>query len=337
MANDNVENIELALKNILASDSPQSARQNFILLGQNIDIYLNQLETFYNQMENVSPIVAQYRAMEASQQVITYAIYKQLAYNQSTIESLLKQGYLILDKIRYFFTNEKILYSIGLISGRGKEKQLFEFQLTIQEILKNSAVTFNTRAKIDNVFKLRMTGGKKSLLETYREAEQTVITDVSDSSSVFSAIYDYVKTENSHGRKINKGNAFQAYKRIVANRSNQIPPEVAVQLIKETLADIRKNTVSSIKGGDFLTDQIKFYSAAPSLITTSLVRSSLQDISKNLKMLSNSELDQDFKNAISEMFIKTNHETANQIEEEGAEESKVYLNNLLKQLGFKIT
>ena len=53
-----------------------------------------------------------------------------------------------------------------------------------------------------------MFGGKKSLLNIYNEAEKAVTADVKDSSTVFSAVYDYIRVERSHGRKINKGNAY---------------------------------------------------------------------------------------------------------------------------------
>lgn len=328
----NVEIIESNLIDILASGSPKEAKQRLLNLSQNIDKYLNELDSFYNTLEDVSPVVSQYQAMQASQQTITYAIYKRLVYSESQIQSLLKQGYIILEKIRNFFTNEEITYQIGFIKG-GK---LFEFNLTLEQVLERTKVTFNTRAKIDNIFKLRMTGGKKSLLDIYKDAQQAVITDVRDSSTVFSAVYDYVKQQHSHGVKINKGNAFEAYKRIVAQRGNEIPPPVSVELIQQTLTDIRSNTASSVKGGDYLTSQIKFYSTAPSLVTTSLIRKSLQDISASLKMVSNSNLDQEFKEAIRKIFIKDKHQVAEGADQQGAKQAEEYLTNLLKSLGLKV-
>ena len=331
--NDNATIIKSTLKEILKSKTPQFARTKLLQLGKQIDDYLYQLDSFYSTMEDASSIVSQYQAMEASKPTITYAIYKKLIYSQSEIESLLKQGYIILDYIRTFFTNENIKYEIGFIKG-GK---LFEYELTLQQILERSKVVFNTRSKIDNVFKLRMFGGKKSLLNIYNEAEKAVTADVKDSSTVFSAVYDYIRVERSHGRKINKGNAYQAYKRIVANRGNEIPPPIAVSLIQETLTEIRGNTASSLKGGDYLNSQIKFYSAAPSLVTTSLIRSSLQQISTALKMLSNTELDQNFKKTIDDMFIKKGNQIANKTELEGSKQAQQYLYTLLKNLGLKIS
>lgn len=328
----NIEIIESVLKDILTSSSSQQVRQNLLLLKKKIDEYLLELENFYNKMENVSPIVSQYQAMESSKPTITYAIYKRLIYSETEIDSLLKQGYIILEKIRNFFINESIKYEIGLIS----EGKLYEFQLTMQQILNISKVSFNTRAKIDNIFKLRLSGGKKSLLNIYKQAEKTIVTDVSDSSSVFSAIYDYIHTQNFHGKKINKGNAYEAYKRIVANRKNRIPPSVSVSLIEETLTQVRKNTSSFVKGGDYLNSQIKFYSNAPSLATTNAIRNTLKQISNILQMVSNKTLDKDFKESINQIFIKTNHQVSNNIEEEGRKESQNYLNTLLKQLGFQI-
>ena len=317
-SNNSIKIIESNLIEILASASPMDARQKILDLSKNIDNYLNRLDSFYNSssLGDTSSIVSQYQAMQASQPTITYAIYKKLSYSESEIQSLLKQGYII-----------------GFIKG-GK---LFEFQLTLQEVLERTKVAFNTRAKIDNIFKLRMFGGKKSLLNIYQDAQKAITADVNDSSTVFSAIYDYVKQQKSHGVKINKGNAYQAYKRIVAERSNQIPPPVSVDLIQQTLTEIRANTASSIKGGDFLNSQIKFYSAAPSLVTTSLIRTSLRDISNSFKMLSDSNLDQDFKESIQNIFIKSDHQAAEGIDREGAKQAKEYLTNLLKTLGFKVS
>lgn len=333
MAINNVEIIESNLKEILSSKSPDFIRSNLLLLGQNIDNYLLQLENFYNTLgSQISPIENQYQDIGANEITIKYAVFKKLSYNESEIDSLLKQGYLILDKIREFFTNEKIVYEIGLIKGG----QLFEFQLTLEQLLKNTKASFNTRSTIDNIFKLRMFGGKTSLLNTYQEAKNIVGSDVNDASTVFSAVYDYVKVQHSHGHKINKGNAYEAYKRIVAERGNQIPPEVSTDLIEQTLTEIRSNTASSLKGGDYLLSQIKFYSAAPSLATTNLIRTSLKEISSILKMTENSKLDQSFKEAINNIFIKNNKQAATKAEQAGRDQALQNLTKLLQSWGFKV-
>ncbi len=182
-----------------------------------------------------------------------------------------------------------------------------------------------------------MFGGKTSLLNTYQEAKNIVSSDVNDASTVFSAIYDYVKVQHSHGHKINKGNAYEAYKRIVAERGNQIPPEISTDLIEQTLTEVRSNTVSSLKGGDYLLSQIKFYSAAPSLATTNLIRTSLKEISSILKMAENSKLDQSFKEAINNIFIKNNKQAATKAEQAGRDQALQNLTKLLQSWGFKVT
>jgi hypothetical protein len=332
---DNVEVILDALSEAVSAPTPQLTKQALQKVIDNLKQYLNQLESFYTNLEMTSrPIIEQYREANASDDTISYALFKKLNYSDVEIENLLKTGYILMNEIRSFFTNKTITYQIGL-EYRGN---LYEKQLTMGELLEYTHVEYNTKSKIDNLFKLRMTN-KTGLRESMKESVDTVISAVKyvdEDSTVYSAIRRYVlQSENPKDK--NKGNAYEVYRRFLASRngSNRRPPELPDdEAIGNMFDEVRSNTVASTKGGDYLEEQMKYFGKAPSLVTTSLIRKTLNEVLLSMQNFINSGDNTTFKNEIKNIFIKDPQlkETTDEAEAVAAEKASEYLDKLIASI-----
>lgn len=298
----NVEAIRTALAEALSAPSEQATKEYLQRVENILESYLNNLNNFYYQIEAQSrPIIEQYESANADTKTISYAVFKHLNYVDGEVEHLLKEGYVLMDEIRHFFTGETITYQIG-IPYRGT---LYEQSITLEELLKYTKIDFNTKSKIDNIFKLRMTN-KKGMREAFQENSSVVKTSVQDGSTVYSAVWHYINSPGADPRNKNLGNAYEVYRVLIAKRqnSNKIPPEVTAEMIESAFTEVRSNVASSIKGGDFLTSQIKYFASAPSLATTSLIRTTLQDVRDMFKNFLSTSNISSFKQSIKEMFLK---------------------------------
>ena len=323
--------IQEALENAFASSSQDITKNQLKLVVLNLDKYLNNLELFYQNIENQSrPIIEQYESANANTQTISYAVFKQLNYSSAEIENILKEGYVLMDKIRTFFTGEEITYQIG-IPYRGA---LYEQSISLEELLKYTKIDFNTKSKIDNIFKLRMTN-KKDMRTAFQEKEAAVSSNVKDGSTVYSAVWHYLNTPGADPRNKNLGNAYEVYRVLVAKRQNhnRIPPAVTIKMIEDAFTEVRSNTASSIKGGDFLTSQIKYFSSAPSLATTSLIRNTLQELKNNFEKFLQSANINEFKSSIKTMFLKDSS-VIDEIEQGALLEASQKIDEIINNLRF---
>ena len=312
----------------------EKTRELLISVIEKLKNYLNSLDSFYDIVEKGSgEIIQAMRAAEAKESAISYALYKEFKdkkNNEIGIDSLLQDGYRLLDEIREFFTGETIVYQIG-VESKGV---LYENQLTIDEILQYSMVMSESRAQINNLFKLRMTN-KSGLIDFLKNKAET--TEIStDRSTVYSAIREFLY-ESTDGTKKNFGNAYEAYQLIVARRQgkNTIPPPVTKNEIVDTLVEVRKNTASSMKGGDYLNMQIKFFEGAPSLITTSLIRKTIQKLIKSLENFIQRGNATTLRNNLKKIFIKDLKKVSDDVEREAIEKATKKLTEVIGKLNIK--
>lgn len=332
MANENVEIILNNLTQALAAQTPQITKIALQRAITGLQQYLINLNNFYIKLQNESrPIIQQYREVNATDTTIGYALYKKLTYSDTEIENLLKQGYILIQRLRNFFTNETITYAVGMqIKG-----VLYQKTLTMEEILQNTTVQYNTRSKIENLFKLRITN-KQGIKQSLMKAADTIQKITNDNpSSVYSAVRRYTLMSTNYKDK-NKGNAYQVYKRILAlrNGKNRTPPQVTDDQIRIMFDAIRKNTAASSKGGDYLQQQIKFFGNAPSLVTTNLIKKTLTQISISLQEFLQGGDSQKLKQAIKSIFVKDKQlqETADVAEQVATEKATNYINTIIDQM-----
>lgn len=336
----NVDIIKKALSQALQQTTGNLTKQQLKIVISQLTIYLNNLEKFYDNLGNqCSQRMNQMEYLGASNTTVSYAMYKQLEYSKDEIQNILKQGYLLMDVLREFFTGQKITYQIGLPSKNGK--QLIEFSLTMEQLLEYTRAEFNTRSKLNNMFKLRMTG-KKALRTgaTENKFKNIVTQSVAQGSTVYSAIWHYVNSGEVNSKNKNLGNAYEVY-RVLKERhgSNSIPPPVEIWQIEQTFDEIRSNTESSLKGGDFLTQQIKYFSSAPSLTTTSLIRTTLTEIKDLLQDYIISGNSGPLGARLQDMFIKNKavNQLAIQAENVAIDKAVDYLKNIIQNLNIQVT
>lgn len=217
----NLETIKKALTKVTGEATPRVVNNSIKTIINELSIYLNKLELFYdNIMEIAQEKYSIYQDANASEITTDYALYKSLRNFDSEATSILKEGYILIDEIRTFFTKEKIIYDIGF-TYKGKDN-LYELQLSLEELLNNVTATYNTKSKLNNLYKLRMNVKKGDLVAKYNEAHGYIDTVDDGSSTIFSSIMRYLE---QRAPRENRGNVYEAYKVYVAQfSSNKIPP-----------------------------------------------------------------------------------------------------------------
>lgn len=331
---DNIRLIKNALSTAMSAATPQEVHKSLNVVTNRVANYVSRLDNFYTIMENESnDIISQYRQLNADDNTVSYALFKELQYKEDDIEALLKEGYTLMDELRYFFTGERITYQIG-IPYRGK---LYEQALTLEELLEYTHVSFNTKAKIDNLFKLRMTN-KADLRKAFQTKQKEMAISSKDNTTVYGAVWTYLTGKKAEGVNINLGNAYEVYRVLLARRgSNEIPPELTNETIADVFTEIRSNTASSAKGGDYGTSQIKYFSSAPSLTTTSLLRGTLTDMVQILQTYLTNTNQPQFVESLKQLFLKTTDSVSDQLEKDMLEAADKNIKDVVRQLGITVS
>lgn len=327
---DNIKIIKELLASAVGESTPQAIYSTINNIIIQLEKYLYNLDFFYGMIENEArKKIDTYENAGAQDVTVSYGLYKSLSKYEVEATTLLKEGYVLLDVLRNFFTNEVITYDIGFTSGRGKSKQLYEMKLTIEELLSFSTASYNTRSSIDNLYKLRMQVTKGDLVQAYNKFKGEVEPLDDGSSTIWSSIHKYLGTQ-----KINQGNVYEAYKVYKAEiGTNMIPPaEFQEKEFDEILTRIRQNTASSTLGGDYILEQFKYFSSSPSLITTSNIRNTLHSILNLFKDIKSGKDRQKIIEEAKKMFLKSGDQISAKAEIEAVEVASEHLEQLIKNL-----
>ncbi len=288
-----INNIQTTIANQLSAQSSMMTKQQSLLIRDQINQYLRLLDLLYMDInKQVLQAKKLSKSIQASEEYMNYQVFKNLEYNQNNINALLTAGYVLIDQIRTFFTGQQITYTVG-VEYYGI---LYEFPMTMDQILSYSKATYNTRSVINNAFKLRLSARKRDLVELAKKHEQTLITSIKDSSSIYSAIRQYTGT-----KQINQGNVYEAY-RVYISRYKTFRPKQ----FDKILSEVQSNTISFVQGGDIGDEQVKFFGrSAPSLAATQTIRQTLQIAKFLFHQLGTSGGDkQQIKNIIMSKFTK---------------------------------
>lgn len=341
--NENSNLIAQVLAEEMAKDSDNYAAGFIYQLLLLIKPYLNKIQDFKEQINmDLNRINKAYSTVDANPTVINYAMLKELNFKTSDVTQMLQEGELLIDQLRSFFTGEVISYEVGF-TYKGT---LYETSMTLEDFLKQTKMDLNTRSKLNNFLKLRIgTTSKGRFLESLQSNpnNKIVMTSLSDSSSVYSAIQKYLtNSPKTKGKKINLGNAYEIYKVIVARRGgqNKIPPEIDADLIDATIQEVLSNTASGTVGGDYLNMQIKFFGkSAPSLATLNTLSSTLQSLYDDLMEYYNTLDANALKANLQKLFIKDKNmsKAALEIEEEARLQSIEYLDKIIDSINLTNT
>ena len=338
MAEDNKTIIKKSLVTLAKNATPNVVKKSLNKIINELNLYLDNLNRIYDNIQSdAQKILGIYDSIDADELATSYGLYKKLSSYDKEITDILKDGYVLIDEIRTFFTGEKILYDIGFTYGNSEN--LYEMQLSMEEILSYTVATYNTRSKIDNLYKLRMSVTKGELVEKYNAVHQKINTVDDGSSTLWSSIARYIKGK----APINMGNAYEAYKVYVKmqNGYNKIPPaEFEAETFNNILEEVRKNIAASTKGGDLENIQIKFFGkSAPSLMTTSTVRKTLTDILNIFKNIQSGQGTEQIMQDVQKIFLK-DHEIDNitgKIEEAGLIKAEEYARQTIQKISLSVT
>lgn len=334
--NQNRDIIKNIISEALVNKSKDSTNNMIQRLIKIINNYLTRLDHFYLQLQKAASLIPQYQSIGADETTIKYGFFKQLTYNEKEIQDLLKEGYILIDTLRESFTGEQIKYTVGTVL----RKKLYQKDMSLEQILNKAQLSFNSKSKLNNIFKLRLDFKNKSTFASQAgQAKAVVDKNKEEATTVFSAVWRYFHSEqNNHGKKYNKGNAYETYKLAVANRNfpnpNQIGPPISIEDIDYYFQLVKKNTASLAKGGDILNTQYKFISQMPSLITTNTAKTTLSQLVLIFQHYLNNNKGATFLTELQNVFIKDINfdELGLTIQKESIEISQKEMINIFKQL-----
>lgn len=286
------QSVKKILSQELSSEVSTYSDETIILLVSKINNYLRRIEmwnkrttAYYNQVAQNDP--------DMKEELKRYIASKQMIKIMPEIESLLKEGYQMIDIIREKITGEQIRYFIG-VEYKGK---LYEGYLTMEQILNIAKVTPQWKGSLSSMIKLRLSGTNKGTLAGLLEE----VGSFKEANGKHSTLYSAVRAYASASGKTNEGNIYETYRALRARySSDRIPPAVWNPDEFDTLyLATRKNTGSFVTGGDILNDQIKFFGGSvPSLASISTIRDTLTSFVNSLTTLSGGQLTQ----SLNELF-----------------------------------
>ena len=159
------------------------------------------------------------------------------------------------------------------------------------------------------------------MISIWLELEKKLTAMAKQGSTVFSEIFRYFYPSQGGKKPVNKGNAYEVYRSIIAERKwknpNKIKPDINISpentlgaFLDYRLRSIRSNTIAGYKGGDVLNEQDKFISHDPSLISIVSIRKVLTSFNNSIDNYTDGDVlyknmlslftKDDYKNSISE-------------------------------------
>ena len=330
---DNYNNIKQSLKQAFLGVDLSYKLEGVKKLITQIDFYLNKyeqtskgiVERYNNSIQeepNLSNSTRRYQAVKT--------------YNEQvdSIQNLLKQGYLYVDAIREILTGQTIQYEVGII----KDGILYENNVNLLTLIEASTLDVDSKISIGNAAKLRLKSGELSTKILQNPIEQIIQEEVDNASSIFSAVYNYFTNSIHQIPKINKGNAYEVYKRLVFERNNlnKIPPaeKTSIEEINKIYEEVKRNNAAYYKGGDINDIQVKYLgNTPPSLTSLSSIKRVLKKTKNALLIIYNeSKPKQKVVESLVNLFTQNSTKIINDIERKANEEAKENIRNKLMSI-----
>lgn len=330
---DNYNNIKQSLRQAFLEVDLSYKLEGVKNLITQIDFYLNKyeqtskgiVEKYNNSIQeepNLSNSTRRYQAVKT--------------YNEQvdSIQNLLKQGYLYVDAIREILTGQTIQYEIGII----KDGILYENNVDLLTLIETSTLDVDSKISIGNAAKLRLKSGELSAKILQNPIEQIIQEEVDNASSIFSAVYNYFTNSIHQTPKINKGNAYEVYKRLIFERNNlnKIPPakKTSIEEINKIYEEVKRNNAAYYKGGDINDIQVKYLgNTPPSLTSLSSIKRVLTKTKNALLIIyDESKPKQKVVESLVNLFTQNSTKITNDIERKANDEAKEHIRNKLMSI-----
>lgn len=209
-----------------------------------------------------------------------YGLYKSLLYDKKlgiSIDKLLKEGYILIETLRKAFTGKEIIYEIGMIYGRGSNRQLINKTLSLAELLSYAHADIQWRASGMSAFKLRASSSSSDFDSEKQKVDNEVEIYVQNLNSLYPKILN-VLTSKGYS---NEGNIYETYQNFKHEGWRDHPPKsknpskLTAKAIIDKYLEIRKGTQSFVSGGDYDLTQFKLLSTAPSIASLTTIGKAL--------------------------------------------------------------
>lgn len=281
---------------------------------------VERLKIKWEQMNEIAfqenPIYVQRKGEESPHASRTATAYKLLwggnenEKQYQEILSVIVKAEVFLDKVRQYFTGKSISYTVGV----RYENQLYEYNLTLMDVLSNAVVGIDAK---NQGLKLRIAASKSALIKAYGELKSTgknaevIINEdkqqLVTNDKLYEDIYSYWESNDKtvNGIKLNEGQLYETYRFILAEgKYKHIDFSSGKDLEYLTRAAERtiKNTASGRQGGDVQDAQVKFFNA--SFASLGEIWRTLTELVKILTNFVNTKHKKEFKQGMKKLFTK---------------------------------
>lgn len=327
-----------SLSTALSNEQPVTLEATIAIMLKQINSYLKILDyEFLNINNRYEQIIAQNSDLAESAQ--KYMLYKEIKNNEvmmNRITNIITKGYILIENIRNFFTNETIIYGIA----SGTEKYLYEANFTFEQLSKFIKLDINTgKNNVYSMLVLRLSNKTglnqeiKKIQAQGQSAEVTLTNSISEASTIYSAIYRFAG-ENA---KTTYGRAYEAYKMIVRKRQasgygNRIPPPVRIDTIRNAFNSVASDNIPFYKGGDYNNIQYKAWINSPAtVIKTTGIKEALINIQKIFQAFINTGKKKELSNNLKSFFLKDlKKDCVDKVEKDAVKVAKEYLDNVIE-------
>lgn len=267
---------EVTYKN-LAELSNKAKNEELQKIINQLKIYLKK----YTLMEKIVTRKSQGLSFDdkANKNLQMYILYKTLL--TTDMSTLLEDGYILIETLRYAFTGTKITYEIGMEYSVGKNnKQLINKTISLAELLSYAKPDIQWRGFGMSAFKLRARSYKSDFDNEYSKYERTLESELNNVHSLWPKVQQVLTGQ--YGKPQNIGNVYEVYRGLQAAGYADHPPDIkdpkdlTVDEIVEKYIDVKKGTQSFVSGGDIGLSQVKLLSAAPSIASLNTIGNTLK-------------------------------------------------------------
>ena len=224
---------------------------------------------------------------------VNYIIYKEIQNHNKNIINILKNGYKLINLSRQLFTNEKIVYEVGIEkTSKGQVVDVKNFEVSEEDILKISGLSYNSSAtKVEDLLKLNVTA-YGDVIKEKTEAENDIEKILNGKETIFGKVVSVLTNEKYLQRlnikTANRGFIYEAYKNILKSRQMKNKNSQGITP-NEIISAYRKVTKTNFtaagfySGGDLLNVQYKLLSKKPQIVSMNTIVKFVYEFKEQLK------------------------------------------------------
>lgn len=170
------------------------------------------------------------------------SIQNEVNYNK--ILTLLKNSYTTIDQLRSAVTGQKTSYRLAFSTGKGKNKQYFEREVSLSELLDASYLEVTQK----DLYKLRLQFSKEQKMKWTESRASQLQYGVTDITADYKKFLDFIK--DKPGTFGNEGNKYEMYRKFKMADQSYYSDNYRSELLERTRQEVMSNTTSFVRGVD---------------------------------------------------------------------------------------